>query len=99
MLKPALGPTLIMPATLRKYLQEKKLRIELSRVLNTLMLTNPKGHKLIISTPDHRTYQVSRFHGKDARDELRKTYLTRLKEDRMMDELAEWLEIRPRLID
>jgi hypothetical protein len=78
---------------LRDWLQKNGLQIEVSRDLNILTLTNPKGHRLIISTQDHRTYEVSRLDVKDVRDELRKTYLTRLKEDRMMDELAEWLEI------
>ena len=47
-----------LEAYLRKYLAEKSLKIEVSRALNTLTLSNPKGHRLLISTQDHRTYKV-----------------------------------------
>jgi hypothetical protein len=80
---------------LRKYVAEKSLPIDIARAFNVVTLTNPRRHRLIISTQDHRRHELSRPDVKDARDEIRKISLTRLPEDQMMDELVEWLEVRP----
>lgn len=84
-----------LEAYLRNYLAEKNLPIEVSRDFNVVTLTNPKRHRLIVSTEDHHRYQLSRPDVKDVRDEVRKISGAPLPEDRMMDELVEWLEIRP----
>jgi hypothetical protein len=80
-----------LEADLGKYLQQKSLQVGLSRTLNAITLTQLKGRTLVISTHDHRTYEVTRPGANDVRDERRKTYLTRLQERQMMDEVLEWL--------
>jgi hypothetical protein len=78
---------------LRAYLQKTWPDIAVSQNLNIVTLTKPNGRALIISTQDHRTYELERPDCGDVRDQLRKTYPWRLKEDQMMDEVLEWLAI------
>ena len=80
-----------LAAELQHYLQKKSLQVNLSRVLNVITLTRHDGRDLVVSTEDHRTYEVRRPGANDPREELRKIYLTHLKDRQMMDEVLEWL--------
>lgn len=75
-----------LAASLQKYLADRYGDVKLSVQENRVTLNNGA---LVISTHDHRTYEV--MGTSPIKDDMRKRFLTRLDERRMMDEVLEWL--------
>jgi hypothetical protein len=65
---------------LTKYLGANAQNVQLSRDFDVVTLTRGDGLDLVVSAHDHKTYEVNRPGANDVRDQMRKTYLTRLKE-------------------
>jgi hypothetical protein len=77
-----------LSASLRKYLSEKHGDVHLSLEENRVTLTRG-DRRLIISTKDHRTYEVMGL--SPIKDDMRKRFATYITERQMMDEVIEWL--------
>jgi hypothetical protein len=80
-----------LEASLREYLARNQPSISTNRTANAVRLSRGDGLDLLISTQDHRTYEVNRPGANDPRDEHRARFLTRFDERRMMDEILEWV--------
>jgi hypothetical protein len=75
---------------LRVYLANKHVDVALSSHGNEVTLARG-SRTLVISTNDHRMYEVARPGSNDPREATRKKSLSRLDERRMTDEVLEWL--------
>ena|ERR1700686_657592 len=79
-----------LAAQLRTYLENKPPDVALSVRDNEVSLVRG-AQTIVVSTHDHRTYEVARPGSSDPREEMRKKFLTRLDERQMMDEVQESL--------
>lgn len=77
-----------LAASLRKHLAEKHGDVGLAVEHNKVSLTRA-GRRLVISTQDHRTYEVMGL--SPVKDDMRKRFATYITERQMMDEVIEWL--------
>jgi hypothetical protein len=75
-----------LETSLTKYLRANAPTAQLSRDFDVVTLTRGDGLDLVVSAHDHKTCEVSRPGANDVRDQMRKTYLTRLEQCRMIDE-------------